>query len=557
MAHDPAPLEIARNAYTPQLPSLLREPPARLTLVESAPTSAVADAGEIRSRFPRTFGRPSLSLVSGAGPAPHAPLRAGVVFSGGQAPGGHNVVAGLFDGLRAAHERSGLIGFLGGPRGILEHRVRELDAPTLQPYRNAGGFDLIGSGRDKLESVEQLAACRATCEALGLDGLVVIGGDDSNTNAALLAEYLVEQGSALGVVGVPKTIDGDLKGGGIEASFGFDTATRVYSELIGNVCRDALSAGKYWHFVKLMGRSASHVTLECALQTRPNLALIGEEIERDRLTLEQVVRQVVEVVAGRAARDRSYGVCLIPEGLVEFVPEMRELVGALNRLVARRPAAVEDASARAAPQDELVAALPGPARALFGSLPPRLQRQLLLDRDAHGNVQVSKIDTERLLIDKVTDAVNRLRAAGRFAGAFQVQGHFFGYEGRCAAPTDFDADYGYALGRWAALLLALRRTGYLCGVQGLAAPPDAWRPIAVPLTSLMRVETRKGRRVPVIGKALVRLDAEPFSTFAAERPRWALDDAYRYPGAIQYFGPPAVRATPPLTLQLEHRTVRP
>ncbi len=551
MRLDASPLDRARNAHAPQLPAILGDAAGEIAIREEGPTGAVSDEAEIRSRFPRTFGRPRLLFVRGEAALARRPLRVGVVLSGGQAPGGHNVIAGLSDGLNAFHHGSSVVGFLGGPRGVLEGSFRELDAATLAPFRNTGGFDLIGSGRDKIETTEQLAACRAISERLGLDGLVIVGGDDSNTNAAILAEYLLEHGSALCVVGVPKTIDGDLKGGFLEASFGFDTATRVYSELIGNICRDARSAGKYWHFIKLMGRSASHVTLECALQTHVNIALIGEEIERRRWTLEQVVLDIAGIVARRAAAGKSYGVCLIPEGLIEFVPEMRELIAGLNRILL---SAAEDLRALGfleAQRSFVAAALDEPQRSLFVGLPPAVQGQLLLDRDAHGNAQVSRISTEQLIIEQVTRAVARRRESGGLAGRFQVQGHFFGYEGRCAHPTNFDVDYSYALGRLAGLLVLTRRSGYLCAVRDLEAAPQAWQPAAVPLTSMMRLETRQGRRVPVIAKALVHTDAEPFRTFAAQRERWAIEDAFRYPGPIQYFGPAEVTSAPTLTLQLE------
>lgn len=544
-------LERERRSYRPRGPAILGAAEPRVRVSESGPTRAVADEGEIRARFPRTYGRPLLELDAGGEPPERRPLRVGVVLSGGQAPGGHNVITGLFDGLRALHDDAALSGFLGGPRGLLERRERPLDAATLAPYRNTGGFDVIGSGRDKIEGAEQLAAAHATCRELGLDGLVVVGGDDSNTNAAVLAEYLLEQGCATCVVGVPKTIDGDLKGPNVEASFGFDTATRVYSELVGNICRDALSAGKYWHFVRLMGRSTSHVTLECALQTHPNVALIAEEVEQRGWTLDRVAESIAEVVARRAASGLAHGVCLVPEGLIEFVPEMRRLIARLNDLLAARRAEFDALAGDDARRRFVEDSLPPAERETFGRLPAEIRHELLLERDSHGNVQVSKIDTERLLISRVQDTLDAWRASGRFAGRFAVQEHFFGYEGRCAAPTNFDADYGWSLGRLAALLIALRRTGYLCSLRGLAAPAGDWRATAVPLTSMMHLETRKGRRVAVIAKSPVRTDSEPFLSFAAARDGWARADDYRYPGAIQYFGPPAVSAAPSLTLQLE------
>jgi pyrophosphate--fructose-6-phosphate 1-phosphotransferase len=473
------------------------------------------------------------------------------VLSGGQAPGGHNVIAGLFDGLLQFDPCSELHGFLGGPRGLIEGKERPLDAGAIAPYRHMGGFDLLGSGRDKIESVEQLAACRATCERLRLDGLVVIGGDDSNTNAATLAEHFRERGLSTAVVGVPKTIDGDLKSDEIEASFGFDTATKVYAELIGNLCRDARSARKYWHFVRLMGRSASHVTLECALQTQPNVALIGEEVERHGRTLAEIIDDVAQAVRRRAAAGTSYGVVLVPEGLIEFVPEMRGLIDELNRLFATA-AAEFDRLATADDRERFVRSrLSPPVGRAFAELPERIRQQLLLDRDAHGNVLVSQIDTELLLIDGVRRRVAAWQKSGEFHGKLGTLGHFFGYEGRCAQPTNFDADYTYALGRVASRLVAAGHTGYMASLRGLVDSPRSWRAQGVPLTSLMRLEQRHGRQTPVVAKALVCLDGAPFRHLAAERERWAIEDAYVYPGAIQYFGPPEVCNAPTRTLALE------
>jgi pyrophosphate--fructose-6-phosphate 1-phosphotransferase len=457
----------------------------------------------------------------------------------------------LFDGLQALHAGSRLIGFLGGPRGILENRGRELTAEALAPFRNTGGFDLLGAGRDKIETPEQLVAARKTCEQLGLGGLLIIGGDDSNTNAAVLAESFLEAGVDIPVVGVPKTIDGDLKGGPVELPFGFDTATKIYSGQIGDICRDALSAGKYWHFVKLMGRSASHVTLECALQTHPNITLIGEEVREKGLTLEQIVERIATTVRRRAEAGKHHGVCLVPEGLIEFVPEIQALIASLNGILS---AGANELAAIGSPAEQrawVERKLSVAERRVFGSLPEEIAQQLLIGRDSHGNVQVSKIDTQRLLSGQVARRIDAWRAAGEFDGAFSVQEHFFGYEGRCAAPSDFDANYAYALGRLASVLVAAGRTGYMCCMGKLAGPADRWEAAGVPQTALMRIETRKGRQTPVIAKALVRTDREPFATFAAARDRWAIDDAYRYPGAIQYFGPGEISAAVTRTLELE------
>jgi pyrophosphate--fructose-6-phosphate 1-phosphotransferase len=539
---EPDSLDRLRRAYEPRVPAVLREEPPAAAFVEERATVTGADATRIRELFPRTSGRPIVRLTRGGGIA--RPLRLGAVLSGGQAPGGHNVITGLHDALRGAHPDSRLFGFLGGPRGILRGSHRELDAAVLAPFRNSGGFDLLGSGRDKIETPDQLAASRRACEALGLDGLVVIGGDDSNTNAALLAEHLLAAGSAVAVVGVPKTIDGDLKGGPIETSFGFDTATKVYSDSIGNICRDAKSSGKYWHFIKLMGRSASHVTLECALRTHPNVTLIGEEVRERRWTLADVVDRLASAVRDRAAAGRAHGVCLVPEGLIEFIPEVRDLIRDLDRILAGESEHE---------QESFVARALAPARAaVFASLPTDVRRQLLLDRDAHGNVQVSRIDTEELLVAKVAERIRGWQADGSFAGRFDVQTHFLGYEGRCAAPSNFDADYTHTLGRLAVSLVAARRTGYLCAVRHLARPVDEWEPIGVPLTSLMQLELRRGAERAVVAKALVRTDGPAFRAFAAAREGWLLDDDYRYPGALQYFGPPEVCDRANLTLALEY-----
>lgn len=549
MSQQRSKLDEARAAYRPALPAILDEGIARCAIAKGTRTVEPADA--IRELFPRTCGQPLLELGDGPAPGAWQPVRVGVVLSGGQAPGGHNVIAGLLDGLRLLQPASQLFGFLGGPRGVLDNRHRELTPEALAPYRNTGGFDLLGSGRDKIETPEQLAACEASCKKLELKGLVIVGGDDSNTNAAVLAEYFVARGYAMAVLGVPKTIDGDLKGDQLEASFGFDTATKVYAELIGNLCRDARSAGKYWHFVRLMGRSASHVTLECALQTRANLALIAEEVREKQQTLEQIAEQIANVVQRRAEAGRSYGVILVPEGLIEFIPEVKNLIAELNRLLAAQAQQLELLATREDKRRFVVSELGTYARSAFEALPERIQEQLLLDRDAHGNVQVSKIETELLLIEKVRQRITSWQAAGRFPWAFQTLAHFFGYEGRCAQPSNFDAAYTYALGRLAAVLASCGKTGYLCSLRDLASDPRRWRPVGVPLTSMMRMETRKGLATPVVARALVRTDAEPFRTFADCRDRWGLEDHYLYPGPIQYFGPPAISDAVTHTLRLE------
>ncbi len=547
MESERSTLEKERSLYLPRLPQVLAAGIRSLSVTETASTPGSRDSEELRVRFPGIHGQPILELAPGAGPVEAGPLKVGVVLSGGQAPGGHNVITGLFDALCGLDRTSKLYGFLGGPKGIFTERVEELIGSRIDPFRNTGGFDLIGSGRDKIETDEQFAACRRVCEKLALDGLVIVGGDDSNTNAALLAEYFVERDVPVTVVGVPKTIDGDLKGEYVETSFGFDTATKLYSELIGNISRDARSAAKYWHFVKLMGRSASHVTLECALATRANIALIGEEVAKKGMTLAQVVDGVAEVIRCRAAVGRHYGICLVAEGLIEFIPEMRGLIDELNTILAEG-----DRGAGTAPEEERIAKrLQSGSREVFLGLPPLIRRQLLLDRDSHGNVQVSKIDTEQLLIEQVRARLEELRTAGTFDGKFQVQPHFLGYEGRCAAPSNFDADYTYGLGTVAAALIAFRKTGYLCAIGNLVASSDDWRARGVPLTSMMQIESRKGRPTPVIARALVDLDGAPFRAFAAAREAWQVEDHYLYPGPIQYFGPTQIADARTRTLHLE------
>ncbi len=535
-----SPLERTRLDYRPVRPRVLAASIATVAISAGKETSSRGDGDALRATFPDLFGAPVVRFAPGETVASRQPLTVGVVLSGGQAPGGHNVIAGLFDALGEWHTDSCLIGFLAGPRGIFEANHRELTAAEIDAHRNTGGFDLIGSGRDKIETSGQLAACRETCARLGLDGLVVIGGDDSNTNAAVLAQYFATNAQPTVIVGAPKTIDGDLKGGGIEASFGFDTATKVYTELIGNLERDARSAGKYWHFIKLMGRSASHVTLECALSSRPNIALIGEEIRAQGWTLAQLTDRIAAVVRDRAVAGRSYGVCLVPEGLIEFLPEIGSLIEEINRLLAE---GVEGPS--------LAARLTPPSAVVYAGLPERIRDQLLFDRDSHGNVQVSRIDTEALLIETVRRRLEAWSAAGDYEGEFQTQHHFFGYEGRCAAPSNFDANYTAALGQVAALLIAHRRTGYICCVGNLAAPAADWTAGGLPLTALMQMETRKGQPTPVIAKALVDLDGAPFGEFARYREVWKTEDAYVYPGPIQYFGPEDITERTTATLQLE------
>jgi len=502
--------------------------------------------------FPGCYGKPVATFVRGAGKSSRDKLNVGVILSGGQAPGGHNVIAGLFDGLAAGNPGSVLFGFRGGPGGLVDDKAVILDAATIAEYRNTGGFDIIGSGRTKIETPEQFAKSVATAKSRALDAIVVIGGDDSNTNAALLAEHFIREGVGCSVIGVPKTIDGDLKNDYIETSFGFDTATKTYAELIGNIERDAASARKYWHFIKLMGRSASHIALECALQCRPNVALVSEEVEARGQTLAEVTETISASIAARAERGMNFGVVLIPEGLIEFIPEFKVLIAALNDMMAARLAefkAQKDDEAR----DAFVrGALAGASGALYASLPGDIRRQLIMDRDPHGNVQVSRIETEKLLIAMVEKLLAALKTQGKYSGAFSSQAHFFGYEGRCAFPSNFDADYCYALGYSAFALIANGFTGYLSSVRNLSAPAAEWLAGGVPLTMMMNMERRHGSDKPVIRKALVELEGSPFKAFAAGRADWAVETRDRFPGAIQYFGPAEVCDRPSETILLEH-----
>ncbi len=546
-----SPLQESRYAYAPKLPLVLKGGIDRIALEAGGATESIADRDALRALFPSCYGKPVLKFAAGAGSTPRKALRVGVILSGGQAPGGHNVIAGVFDGLKAGNPGSVLLGFKGGPGGLVDDKAVELDAATIAAYRNTGGFDIIGSGRTKIETPEQFAKSAAVARARALDAIVVIGGDDSNTNAALLAEYFLREGVPCSVIGVPKTIDGDLKNDYIEASFGFDTATKTYAELIGNIERDAASARKYWHFIKLMGRSASHIALECALQCRPNVALVSEEVEAKGQTLAQVTEAIVASIVARAAKGMNFGVALIPEGLIEFIPDFKALIAELNDMMAAKGEqfkAQKDDDAKVA---FVGTALAGASAALYASLPADIKRQLIMDRDPHGNVQVSRIDTEKLLIAMVEKRLGALKAAGSYAGSFSALAHFFGYEGRCAFPSNFDADYCYALGYSAFVLAANGRSGYLSSIRNLSAPAAEWIAGGVPLTMMMNMERRHGSEKPVIKKALVELEGAPFKAFAAARADWAVETRYRFPGAIQYYGPASVCDRPTETLLLE------
>ena len=539
-------LQKARAAYQPKLPKALQ---GAVKVAEGAPTKSVDNQEEIKKLFPNTYGMPLIEFIPGE-EANNKKINIGVILSGGQAPGGHNVISGLFDAVKKLNSENRLYGFLMGPGGLVDHNYIEITADFIDQYRNTGGFDMIGSGRTKLEKEDQFEKGLQIIRELNISAVVIIGGDDSNTNACVLAEYYAAKKYGVQVIGCPKTIDGDLKNDQIETSFGFDTATKTYSELIGNIERDCNSARKYWHFVKLMGRSASHIALECALQTQPNICLISEEIEAKDMTLNEVVENIAEAVAYRAAQGNNFGVVLIPEGLIEFIPAIGRLIQELNDLLAAHGTDYKDLD-KEAQHKYILAHLSKENAATFETLPEGVARQLSLDRDPHGNVQVSLIETEKLLSEMVAAKLERWAKEGKFKGNFAAQHHFFGYEGRCAAPSNFDADYCYALGTSAAQLVANGKTGYMAIVKNTTAKTDEWRAGGVPITMMMNMERRNGEMKPVIRKALVELDGKPFKSFAAKRDGWAKNTEYIYPGPIQYWGPTEVCDLPTKTLILE------
>ena len=540
-------LQIARAAYQPKLPQALK---GHVKAVEGAATQSVANQEEIKELFPNTYGMPVIKFEATDEPMEFPTMNVGVILSGGQAPGGHNVISGLFDGIKKLNPANRLYGFILGPGGLVDHKYMELTADIIDEYRNTGGFDIIGSGRTKLEKVDQFEKGYEILKELGIKALVIIGGDDSNTNACVLAEYYAAKQYGVQVIGCPKTIDGDLKNEMIETSFGFDTACKTYSEVIGNIQRDCNSARKYWHFIKLMGRSASHIALECALQVQPNICLISEEIEAKNMSLDDVVTYIAQIVANRAAQGNNFGTVLIPEGLIEFIPAMKRLIAELNDFLAAN--AVEFSQVkRSAQRDYIIRKLSPENSAVYASLPEGVARQLTLDRDPHGNVQVSLIETEKLLSEMVATKLAQWKEEGKYAGKFAAQHHFFGYEGRCAAPSNFDADYCYSLGYTAAALIGNGKTGYMSSVRNTTAPAAEWIAGGVPITMMMNMERRHGEMKPVIQKALVKLDGAPFKAFVAQRDRWAKETDYVYPGPIQYFGPTEVCDQPTKTLQLE------
>lgn len=543
-------LQEARYEYKPKRPAVLNQTPSKIGIQFGKETQSVANQEELREVFKNTYGKPTVQFVKGKNPKAGEKLRVGVILSGGQAPGGHNVIAGLYDGIKAGNPESKLFGFLGGPSGLIDGKYVEIKDKFMDEYRNTGGFDMIGSGRTKIETSEQYAASINTAKKMKLDAVVIIGGDDSNTNAALLAERFIVAGMDTKVIGVPKTIDGDLKNEMIETSFGFDTATKTYSELIGNIERDANSAKKYWHFIKLMGRSASHIALECALQTQPNYTLISEEVEARKLTLKEIAKDIAEVVAKRSENGEDFGVALIPEGLVEFVPEMKSLIAELNDTIADEENKKKFNTLKSYAEKEswLKEKLKASSFKTLQSLPVAIADQLLAERDPHGNVQVSKIETEKLLITMVSDILDSMKKSGTYKGKFSANSHFFGYEGRCAFPSNFDADYCYALGLTAFALVNAGLTGYLSSVRNLTAPAKDWVVGGVPLTMMMNMEQRNGAMKPVIRKALVELDGKPFKAFSKKREEWKYKTSYTFPGAIQYYGPDSVCNMPTQTL---------
>ena len=539
-------LQNERATYQPKLPKGLQ---GAVKVQEGAPTQSVGDQEEIKKLFPNTYGMPLVEFVPGEEEKSQR-LNVGIILSGGQAPGGHNVISGIFDAVKKLNPENKLFGFLMGPGGLVDHNYKELTADIIDEYRNTGGFDMIGSGRTKLEKIDQFEKGLEVIRELDIKAIVIIGGDDSNTNACVLAEYYAAKNYGVQVIGAPKTIDGDLKNDQIETSFGFDTATKTYSELIGNIERDANSARKYWHFIKLMGRSASHIALECALQTQPNICLVSEEIEQKDMTLNEIVEGIAASVAERAADGNNFGVVLIPEGLIEFIPSIGRLIDELNDLLAAHGEEYKNLE----PDEQkkyIVAHLSAENAATFETLPAAVARQLSLDRDPHGNVQVSLIETEKLISDMVGAKLAQWKEEGKYVGKFAALHHFFGYEGRCAAPSNFDADYCYALGVSAVQLVANGKTGYMAIVKNTTAPTDEWKAGGVPITMMMNMERRNGEMKPVIRKALVELEGKPFKTFAAMRDEWAKNTCYIYPGPIQYWGPASVCDCTTRTLSLE------
>ena len=547
-----SPLQIERLKYQPKLPESLASGINSLEVIEGSATESVRDQEQIKALFANTYGKPTVTFKKSS-QTKQSPVRnVGVILSGGQAPGGHNVIAGLYDALKSANPQNKLYGFLGGPSGIIEGKYVEFTDEFINDYRNTGGFDIIGSGRTKLETEEQFKSSLEVCKKLNITAVVIIGGDDSNTNAALLAEWFVKNNAGIQVIGCPKTIDGDLKNEQIEISFGFDTATKTYAELIGNIQRDANSAKKYWHFIKIMGRSASHVALEAALQTQPNITLISEEVEEKKMSLESIINYMTDIIVRRSNNGKNFGIAIIPEGLIEFIPEMKSMISNLNDVMSSLE---KDSRYTNGTQTEKFAIIENTLSSdnakVFSSLPTLIKAQLLMDRDPHGNVQVSKIETEKLLIEMIKAKLDELKAQGKYKGKFADQAHFFGYEGRCAFPSNFDADYCYSLGYNAFALINNGFTGYLSSIRNLTDVASNWIAGGIPLTMMMNMEKRHGEWKPVIQKALVKLDGPVFKKLEEHREEWAMNDRYLFPGAVQYFGPSSVCDITTVTLQLE------
>ena len=547
-----SPLQTARYQYQPKLPGMLRNGVSEICVEEGEPTQSVADQEKIRELFPNTYGKKEIVFKKGQNTSKAGKQVVGVILSGGQAPGGHNVICGLYDALKATSKDNVLYGFKNGPIGILNDDYVVFDDEFINEYRNSGGFDIIGSGRTKLETEEQFEVAAEVCRKHGINAIVIIGGDDSNTNAAVLAEYFAAHNTGVQVIGCPKTIDGDLKNDDIECSFGFDTATKTYSELIGNIERDANSAKKYWHFIKVMGRSASHVALECALQTQPNICLVGEEVAAKKMSLNEIAEYITDSVANRAAKGMNFGVAIIPEGIVEFIPEFSVLIAEINELLAGAKADEFNALPTWQEKYEFIEkGITPESMKVFALLPQGIQQQLFLERDPHGNVQVSLIESEKLFSALVKEKLAQRKKEGTFKGKFSAQHHFFGYEGRCAFPSNFDADYCYSLGYNASMLILYGYTGYLSKVSNLSKPAEQWVAGGMPITKMMNIERRNGKDKPVIRKALVELDGKPFQYFAAHREQWAVETDFVYPGAIQYYGPAEVCDATTRTLALE------
>ena len=546
-----SPLQTARYSYEPKLPMILRSAMNEIIAVEGQATTSAADQDKIKALFPNTFGQKEISFQKGENNAEVKKNVVGVILSGGQAPGGHNVVSGLYDALKKANPENQLIGFLGGPSGLTDDKYLTFTDEYINEFRNTGGFDIIGSGRTKLETKEQFQKAAEVCKKHNINAIVIIGGDDSNTNAAVLAEYFKANNCGVQVIGCPKTIDGDLKNDDIEISFGFDTATKTFAELIGNIERDANSAKKYWHFIKLMGRSASHIALECALETQPNVCLISEEIEKNSMSLSQIADYVASSVVKRAEKGMNFGVVLIPEGLVEFVPEVKSLIAEINDILAAKG---DEFNAIESIKDKIVFMnknLSAESLAVYSILPEGIQEQMIADRDPHGNVQVSKIESEKLVSSLVEARLKELKKEGKYDGKFNALHHFFGYEGRCAFPSNFDSDYCYSLGYNAFMLIQAGCTGYLSSIRNLSKPATEWKAGGMPITKMMNIERRHGEDKPVIKKALVELDGKPFKYFAENRDVRAVDTCYTFPGAIQYYGPESVCDLTTVTLKLE------